>query len=83
MPMGDSITHGLDVPGGYRRHLYDIITGYGYQVNFIGNQLQRGDSAPDPYHWGRPSWGIAQTDSIIGGKSYESLQVNESPFGSL
>lgn len=83
MPMGDSITDGLDVPGGYRRPLHDILTGMGYEVEFVGSRSQPGDDSPDRDHWGRPGWGIAATDERIGGRSYVSLQANEGPSGAI
>jgi lysophospholipase L1-like esterase len=81
MPMGDSITEGFGVPGGYRQPLYDIITGQGYRVDFVGNQIQASDPTPDRNHWGKSGWGIADTDAITGGRSYVSLQANEGPGG--
>lgn len=83
MPMGDSITEGFGVPGGYRQPLYDIITGMGYRVDFVGNQIQAFDPTPDRNHWGKSGWGIADTDAVTGGRSYVSLQANEGPSGAV
>ena len=81
MPMGDSITAGDKVPGGYRAPLRDRITGQGWEVDFVGSQRQPGDSSADPEHWGRPGWGISDTDAVINGRRYVSLQANEGPRG--
>jgi lysophospholipase L1-like esterase len=83
MPMGDSITHGFKVPGGYRQPLYDILTGQGYAVDYLGRFHQKGDPTADDDHWGRPGLGIADTDEIIGGRSYVSLQANEGREGAV
>jgi len=81
MPMGDSITAGYGVPGGYRAPLRDRITGQGWRVDFVGSQYQPGDISADREHWGRPGWGIADTDEVIDGRRYVSLQANEGPMG--
>jgi lysophospholipase L1-like esterase len=83
MPMGDSITDGLDVPGGYRGPLYDKLTGMGYAVDFVGSQRQPNDDSPDRDHWGRPGRGITATNERIGGLNYVSLQSNEGPAGAI
>jgi hypothetical protein len=83
MPMGDSITQGFKVPGGYRRPLYDILTGQGYGVDYLGRFRQKGDPTQDADHWGRPGLGITDTDEIIGGRSYVSLQANEGSGGAV
>src|ERR1051326_848133 len=36
-PLGDSITQGHDVPGGYRLPLYQLLTNAGVNVAFVGN----------------------------------------------
>ncbi|MCS5698544.1 GDSL-type esterase/lipase family protein [Cyanobium sp. FGCU-52] len=81
MPMGDSITAGDQVPGGYRAPLRDRITGQGWSVDFVGSQRQPGDTSSDQDHWGRPGWGITDTDAVIDGRRYVSLQANEGPQG--
>lgn len=37
MPMGDSITYGVGVPGGYRTELYRDLTGAGLSFQFVGS----------------------------------------------
>lgn len=81
--MGDSITHGFQVPGGYRLPLHDLLRSQGYAFDFVGRYGQAGDPGPDRDHWGRPGLGIAATDVILGGRSYVSLQANEGPEGAV
>ncbi|MCP9800767.1 SGNH/GDSL hydrolase family protein [Synechococcus sp. RedBA-s] len=83
MPMGDSITHGFNVPGGYRKPLDELLISLGLSPNFVGRYSQSGDTASDRDHWGRPGWGISRTDATIGGRSYVSLQANEGPQGAI
>jgi lysophospholipase L1-like esterase len=83
MPMGDSITHGFQVPGGYRQPLRDLLLRQGYAVDFVGRHSQAGDPGPDRDQWGRPGLGIAATGTVLGGRSYVSLQANEGPEGAV
>ncbi len=80
MPMGDSITEGFNVSGGYRKPLYNLLTAEDYNFDFVGSKLQLNpsDSSPDPNHWGQAGWQIADTNEELDGKSYVSLQGNES-----
>jgi lysophospholipase L1-like esterase len=71
------------VPGGYRRPLFDALTGLGYSVDFVGSQRQSGDPSRDPDHWGISGLGIAATDAVIGNRNYVSLQANEGPRGAV
>ncbi|WP_158218612.1 SGNH/GDSL hydrolase family protein [Synechococcus sp. 1G10] len=83
MPMGDSITHGFNVPGGYRKPLDELLRAWGLRPDFVGRYSQSGDTASDRDHWGRPGWGISRTDAVIGGRNYVSLQANEGPQGAI
>lgn len=74
MPMGDSITQGIAVPGGYRRPLYDLLIKNGHKVDFVGAKTQQGDTCPDPDHWGQGGWQISKTAVTIDGDSYVSIQ---------
>jgi lysophospholipase L1-like esterase len=66
MPLGDSITLGLSVPGGYRAPLYQLLTNAGRQVDFIGTQTGNGvASLPDPDHEGYSGFTIRGIDSIL------------------
>ncbi|MCX5931074.1 MAG: hypothetical protein NTW83_04405, partial [Cyanobacteria bacterium] len=83
MPMGDSITHGFTVPGGYRKPLDELLISWGLRADFVGRYSQSGDTSADRDHWGRPGWGISRTDATIGGRSYVSLQANEGSQGAI
>jgi len=66
MPLGDSITLGLSVPGGYRAPLYQLLTNAGRQVDFIGTQTGNGAaSLPDADHEGYSGFTIRGIDSIL------------------
>ena len=59
MPLGDSITYGMDVPGGYRLPLYQKLTAAGYKVDYIGTQTGNpSPDLPDSDHEGHPGWCI-------------------------
>jgi hypothetical protein len=83
MPMGDSITHGFTVPGGYRKPLDELLISWGLRADFVGRYSQSGDTSADRDHWGRPGWGISRTDATIGGRSDVSLQANEGSQGAI
>ena len=62
-PMGDSITWGASVPGGYRYPLYQLMVNAGYNVRFVGNNT--GNPAADMpaaalHHEGYSGWVISQ-----------------------
>jgi lysophospholipase L1-like esterase len=53
MPLGDSITHGATVPGGYRIGLWDRFTRDRWMVDFVGTQTN-GPAIMDGNHEGHP-----------------------------
>ena len=61
MPLGDSITDGYNVPGGYRINLWQRLAGGGYTVDFVGSQYN------GPAIWATtttratPGWRIDET----------------------
>jgi lysophospholipase L1-like esterase len=66
MPVGDSITEGWPVPGGYRAPLYHLLTDAGYNVDFVGTLTNNSSSdLPDPDHEGHYGWRIDHIDGII------------------
>src|SRR5581483_2540247 len=67
MPLGDSITHGYTVPGGYRIGLWQRFTANGYKVDFVGSQSNGPASLGDHDHEGHPGWRIDQIDADIVG----------------
>src|SRR5687768_7551509 len=64
LPLGDSITSGWTVPGGYRTYLYNDLTAAGVDVDFVGwlNTNPHPD-LPDPDHSGYNGWRIDQINS--------------------
>ncbi|OLF14997.1 ricin-type beta-trefoil lectin domain protein [Actinophytocola xanthii] len=67
MPLGDSITEGTQVPGGYRIGLWQRFTGAGYRVDLVGSQFNGPPSLGDHDHEGHPGWRIDQLDANIVG----------------
>ncbi|MEU7714254.1 cellulose binding domain-containing protein [Micromonospora chalcea] len=67
MPLGDSITEGTQVPGGYRIGLWQRLTGGGYRVDLVGSQYNGPASLGDHDHEGHPGWRIDQIDANIVG----------------
>jgi lysophospholipase L1-like esterase len=67
MPLGDSITDGTQVPGGYRIGLWQRFTSAGYRVDFVGSQFNGPASLGDHDHEGHPGWRIDQIDANIVG----------------
>jgi lysophospholipase L1-like esterase len=67
MPLGDSITEGTQVPGGYRIGLWQRFTSNGYRVDFVGSQFNGPSSLGDHDHEGHPGWRIDQIDANIVG----------------
>jgi lysophospholipase L1-like esterase len=67
MPLGDSITEGTQVPGGYRIGLWQRFTTNGFRVDFVGSQFNGPASLGDHDHEGHPGWRIDQIDANIVG----------------
>ncbi|WP_417077605.1 cellulose binding domain-containing protein [Micromonospora profundi] len=65
MPLGDSITDGFNVPGGYRIELWQRFTSGGYRVDFVGSQFNGPASLGDHDHEGHSGWTIAQIDANV------------------
>ncbi|ROO62363.1 lysophospholipase L1-like esterase [Micromonospora sp. Llam0] len=65
MPLGDSITDGFNVPGGYRIDLWQKFQAGGYTVDFVGSQSNGPASLPDRNHQGHSGWRIDQIDANI------------------
>jgi lysophospholipase L1-like esterase len=65
MPLGDSITDGFNVPGGYRIDLWQKFVAGGFTVDFVGS-LSNGPAAlGDHDHEGHSGWRIDQIDANI------------------
>lgn len=67
MPLGDSITEGTQVPGGYRIGLWQRMAGAGYRVDLVGTQFNGPAALGDHDHEGHPGWRIDQIDANING----------------
>src|SRR5215204_5974490 len=67
MPLGDSITEGTQVPGGYRIGLWQRLNANGYRVDFVGSQFNGPGSLGDHDHEGHPGWRIDQIDANVVG----------------
>jgi lysophospholipase L1-like esterase len=67
MPLGDSITDGTQVPGGYRIGLWQRAVAGGYRVDFVGSQSNGPASLGDHDHEGHPGWRIDQIDASVVG----------------
>jgi len=67
MPLGDSITEGTQVPGGYRIGLWQRLAAAGYRTDFVGSQFNGPAALGDHDHEGHPGWRIDQIDSNITG----------------
>ena len=65
MPLGDSITDGYTVPGGYRIGLWQQAVGAGYKVDFVGSQFNGPSSLGDHDHEGHSGWTISQIDAQV------------------
>ena len=65
MPLGDSITDGYNVPGGYRIDLWSQLVGGGYTVDFVGPQYNGPSELGDHDHAGYIGWEINQIDAQV------------------
>ncbi|KOV90091.1 ricin-type beta-trefoil lectin domain protein [Nocardia sp. NRRL S-836] len=65
MPLGDSITEGTQVPGGYRIGLWQRFGSGNYRVDFVGSQFNGPASLGDHDHQGHPGWRIDQIDANV------------------
>ncbi|WP_432839122.1 AbfB domain-containing protein [Dactylosporangium sp. CA-092794] len=63
LPLGDSITDGFNVPGGYRINLWRALAAAGHPVDFVGSQFNGPSDLPDHDHEGHPGWRIDQVDA--------------------
>jgi lysophospholipase L1-like esterase len=65
MPLGDSITDGLNVPGGYRIGLWQRLVASGRTVDFVGSLTNGPSTLGDRNHEGHSGWRIDQLTSNI------------------
>lgn len=67
MPLGDSITDGYNVPGGYRVGLWQRLAAGGHTVDFTGSLVNGPAALGDHDHEGHSGWRIDQLDANIVG----------------
>ncbi|MEV4133235.1 lectin [Dactylosporangium sp. NPDC049742] len=67
MPLGDSITDGANVPGGYRIGLWQRLANAGVATDFVGSGFNGPASLGDHDHEGHSGWRIDQLDADITG----------------
>src|SRR3954453_11137248 len=65
MPLGDSITDGFTVPGGYRIGLWQKFVAGGFPVDFVGSLSNGPAELGDHDHEGHSGWRIDQIDANI------------------
>ncbi|MGW3564289.1 SGNH/GDSL hydrolase family protein [Streptomyces sp. NPDC000941] len=65
MPLGDSITDGFNVPGGYRVDLWQNFVAGGHNVDFVGSMSNGPGNLGDRDHEGHSGWTIGQIDSNV------------------
>jgi lysophospholipase L1-like esterase len=65
MPLGDSITDGFNVPGGYRINLWQRLAAGGHTVDLVGSGFNGPAELGDHDHEGHSGWRIDQIDSNI------------------
>ncbi|MBN2441782.1 MAG: hypothetical protein JXJ04_10560 [Spirochaetales bacterium] len=67
MPLGDSITDGFNVAGGYRIKLWSLIQNMGATIDFVGSMSNGPSELGDKNHEGHSGWTISQIDTNING----------------
>lgn len=65
LPLGDSITDGFNVPGGYRVGLWQRFGAGRFTVDFVGSQFNGPATLGDHDHEGHSGWRIDQLDANI------------------
>lgn len=65
MPLGDSITDGMNVPGGYRTDLWQYFRADGETVQFVGSEYGGPPTLGDRDHEGHPGWETGQLDQHV------------------
>jgi lysophospholipase L1-like esterase len=60
MPLGDSLTDGYNIPGGYRPDLWDLVTQANLSLNYVGSRTNGPEGLPDKEHEGHPGYRIDQ-----------------------
>lgn len=58
LALGDSITQGYPINGGYRLKLVKNLTAGGYRATMVGSRRDNSDDMGDTFHEGWPGWSI-------------------------
>ncbi|WP_216319201.1 SGNH/GDSL hydrolase family protein [Deinococcus aestuarii] len=67
MPLGDSITDGYNVPGGYRVNLFQKLAARGPGIDFVGSLSNGPAQLQDRDHEGRSGWRIDELAAQVNG----------------
>jgi lysophospholipase L1-like esterase len=71
MPLGDSITHGYTVAGGYRPRLYTDLSNAGFSFTFVGTSTDNPTAvltqAGQAHHEGHPGYTLTQIANNLDG----------------
>ena len=67
MPLGDSITDGYNIPGGYRIELEDLLAEDRRSVDFVGSRSNGPASLADREHEGHSGWRIDEIAANVDG----------------
>ena len=65
MPMGDSITYGFPISGGYRKQLLQILGAGGFQVDMVGRVGANSTSMVEPLHEGWPGKTVEYLRDVV------------------
>jgi lysophospholipase L1-like esterase len=65
MPLGDSLTDGENIPGGYRIDLWSRLAAGGPSINFVGSQSNGPTSLLDRDHEGHRGWRIDEIGASV------------------
>jgi len=79
MPLGDSITYGSPVNGGYRLPLYNTLTNAGYNVDYVGTQKGNSAGMADQDHEGHGGWVITSPTKGLYDFVYSWFEQIEDP----
>lgn len=63
MPLGDSLTDGFTVDGGYRIDLWTMLASAGHSVDFVGSRYSGTLGLADKHHEGHLNWRIDELAS--------------------
>jgi len=67
MPLGDSLTDGYVIPGGYRTRLWNRAAGGGFSIDLVGSLSNGPTELPDHDHEGHPGWRIDELAASVNG----------------